>query len=119
MLGDGFLLVVAAQRYGVYRTLGIVASVGLAGMLVALGAIDATLVKLKDKVSRGVYPRREFAQLAALIVAGVFVIIPGFLTDAVAALLYLPPFRGLIGALIVRPLRHRLKDAYEHLKLAE
>lgn len=119
ILADGYVLVVAASRYGVFMALGIVASVGLAGMVVTLLAVDATLEHLRDRIRRGQYPSHEYAALGSLVVAGLLLILPGLFTDALGVVLYTPPFRRVFGTLIVRPLRSRLKEAYEHLKLSE
>jgi UPF0716 protein FxsA len=119
LLADGYVLVMAASRYGLFMALGILASVGFAGMIVTLLAVDATLEHLRDRIRRGEYPSQEYAALASLVVAGLLLIIPGLFTDAIGVVLYTPPFRRVVGALIVRPLRGRLKEAYEHLKLEE
>lgn len=119
MLADGYLLVEAADRFGVFMALGIAASVGLAGMVVVLLAVDAAIEHVRERVRHGKYPKKEYAELAALVVAGLLILIPGFCTDALAVLLYLPPLRRLSGGLIVRPFRSRLKDVYEYLKLSE
>lgn len=119
LLADGYVLVLAASRFGVFMALGICASVGFVGMIVTLLAVDATLEHLRERVRRGAYPAQEYAALGSLVVAGLLLIIPGLFTDAIGVVLYTPPFRRFVGTLIVRPLRGRLKDAYEHLKLAE
>lgn len=117
MLADGYVLVVASSVYGVFMVLGVSAAIGLGGILLVLGAVDATLEHLRDRVREGRYPSREYCELAALIAGGVLIAIPGLVTDALAVVLYIPPFRRFAGMLLVRPLRSKLKDVYEYLKL--
>ena len=119
MIGDGYLLFVTASVHGVFMMLGISATTGLIGVIVFLSAIDVTLEHLKEKVREGRYPSKEYAGLASLLVGGILIVIPGFCTDAIAVLMYIPPTRRLIGTVIVRPLRGKLKEVYEYLKLSE
>jgi UPF0716 family protein affecting phage T7 exclusion len=54
-----------------------------------------------------------------VLLGAVFLITPGFITDFLGFLLFIPFFRNKIGNLITRRMESRLKDIYEYLKLYE
>lgn len=87
------LLIAVGGRLGIWPTLGIV---------ILTGIIGATLVKrqglvvwqsARQRLATGELPTRELAHGAMLLVAGAFLLTPGFLTDAVGFALLLPAGR--------------------------
>lgn len=61
-----------------------------------------------DAVGSGEPPGRQAIDGALVLIGGVLMIIPGFITDALGALLLLPPSRAAVRGLLVRNLRSRL-----------
>ena len=61
-----------------------------------------------DAVGSGEPPGRQAIDGALVLIGGVLMIIPGFITDALGALLLLPPFRAAVRGLLVANLRSRL-----------
>lgn len=63
----------------------------------------STLSRLQDTLNQGEMPVRAAFDGACQLIAGIFLLIPGFVTDFVGLLLFLPPIRTLLlGALIRR-----------------
>ncbi len=62
----------------------------------------ATLLRARDQVERGALPARELFDGACLLVAGALLLTPGFMTDAVGFLLFLPPVREKLRAFLAR-----------------
>ena len=62
----------------------------------------ATLLRARDQVDRGALPARELFDGACLLVAGALLLTPGFATDAVGFLLFLPPVRDSLRELLAR-----------------
>jgi UPF0716 protein FxsA len=63
--------------------------------------------RLGDAVAASRPPGREVLDGALVLVAGILMIIPGFITDAVGAALLLRPVRALTRGLLVRNLQSR------------
>jgi len=62
-----------------------------------------TLQRAQRELDRGRPPVSEMMHGALLVAAGICLLIPGFLTDAVGALLLIPPLRGwIIAGLLAR-----------------
>ena len=59
----------------------------------------------------------EFVDLAGTIVGSLLLVTPGFASDAVGFLFFVPLFRHLVGRLVTNRMRDRLKELYEYLKL--
>lgn len=53
-------------------------------------------------IRRGEVPSREIVHGACVLLAGVFLLSPGFFTDVLALLLLLPPVRALFARMVVR-----------------
>jgi UPF0716 protein FxsA len=84
--------------------------------LVGISIVGASVVKRQglrvwrrftEQVSSGVMPTKEMADGVVLLVAGALLMTPGFITDAVGALLLLPPVRFGLRALLFRRFRRR------------
>ena len=59
-------------------------------------------------LGEGRTPAREVVDGALVVIGGVLLMIPGFITDAIGLLLLLPPTRALTRPLLVRNLASRL-----------
>jgi UPF0716 protein FxsA len=118
-LSEVVLLLYLGGVMGKYLTLACAASTGLIGVLMGVSQFKAVLNKLKEKIKRGIYPGREFMDIAGILVGGVLLLTPGFVTDFFGLLLFLPVFRSMIGGLITRRMEKQLKEVYEYLKLYE
>lgn len=60
------------------------------------------LHNLKNTIERGESPVSELIHGFFLAVAGFFFLLPGFITDGVAAMLAIAPIRGLLGNILVK-----------------
>ena len=59
-------------------------------------------MRVRDMVDRGETPALEVLDGALLLIAGLMLILPGFLTDALGFLLLIPPLRRLLIGRFVR-----------------
>lgn len=117
-LAEIFLLMACVgSRIGTYFTLALAATVGLVGMLLTLGEFHRNLEILKGKIRAGVHPEEEFVALTGIFFAGVLLLTPGFITDLLGFLLFLPALRNALGRLVIRLIGINLKELYEYLKL--
>ncbi|KJS41213.1 MAG: hypothetical protein VR70_05085 [Rhodospirillaceae bacterium BRH_c57] len=83
---------------GLWPTIALVLLTAVAGTALLRAQGLATLRRAQTSVERGEVPLREVFDGACLLVAGVLLLTPGFVTDAMGLLLFLPPVRtGLLG----------------------
>lgn len=90
------LFVVVGRAIGLLPTLALVIFAAIAGGLLlrqqGLGVIN----RLRSNVSAGTIPGRTMFDGLLIGIAAVFLVLPGFLSDAVALALLVPPVRGWI-----------------------
>ena len=118
MLADGWVLVRVARRSGVYLALALEAAVAVVAVIIVGSTIVRQIGVLRTDAFEGQYRPREFARLAAVVTAAVLLVLPGFVSDAVGMMLYLPPGRQLFMTGFVLRNRDELPTVYEYLKLA-
>lgn len=92
------LLVKAGGAIGVWPTVGVVLGTGMAGAWLARRQGLSTLARIREGMARGVPPTGELADAALILVAGVLLVTPGFITDSAGLLLLLPPVRSAVKA---------------------
>lgn len=118
-IADGYVLLSLGEHYAKYAVLAAVAITGFLAVLFVLNSAAGTIATIRRRIADGEYPGREYAQLAGLLLAGVLLLIPGFFTDAVGLLCYLPPLRRLVGMAITARHASFLREAYEYLKIGD
>jgi UPF0716 protein FxsA len=118
-LADGYVLLTLGQWYGKYVVLAATASTGLIALFFLLNSVGATMKRMRNNIAADTFPKREYAQLAGLLVAGVLLLLPGFFTDALGVVAYLPPVRRLIGRAVTSRHTSFLREAYEYQKTGE
>ena len=83
---------------GLWPTLGLIIITALFGTIVLRHQGLRTLRSAQESMARNEVPVKEAMDGVMLLVAGAFLLTPGFLTDTVGALLLCPPVRhGLRG----------------------
>ena len=118
-IGEIFLILYLGGRLGNYLTLAVAASTGLVGVLMSLVRLRETNRRLRAKIRAGEYPVGEFVELAGVLCSAVLLLTPGFGTDLLGLLLFVPPVRGAVGRALTRRFDRHLKEVYEYLRLYE
>lgn len=116
---DGYVLLTLGEHFGKYFVLAATATTGLIALFFLLNSVSLVITRLRRNVAQGTYPKREYAHVAGLLGSGILLLLPGFFTDGLGLLLYLPPVRVLVGLGITSRYRSFLKEAYEYLKAGD
>ncbi len=95
------------EEIGLGWTLAIVILTAVIGTWMLKRQGLKTLFRLQDQLNQGQLPLREVFDGFCLLLAGAFLLTPGFVTDGVGLLLFMPPFRNLLIASISRVLTSR------------
>jgi UPF0716 protein FxsA len=95
-----FILVGQAIGPG-WALLGIVAG-AVAGAMVIRHQGAAALRQMRDTVGRGQLPAQKLADAVLVAVAGLLLMLPGFLTDVLGILLLVAPVRQAIYAVLAK-----------------
>jgi UPF0716 protein FxsA len=90
------VLVAVGSKIGVLATIGLVILTGMLGTFLLRVQGFSAFARLQNELRSGKAPERELANAAMIMLAGVFLIIPGFISDIIGLLLFLPPVRALV-----------------------
>jgi len=96
---------------GLWPTLATVILTAMAGTWCLRAQGLATLARARAQLDRGALPARELFDGACLLIAGVLLLTPGFVTDGAGFLLFLPPVREFLRGLLARHLQGRTETA--------
>ena len=91
------LLVHVGDIIGGWNTIGFVLLTAFVGAYLVKREGISTLTQAQQKMQQGTMPGNEMAQGLLLVIAGVLLVTPGFVTDAVGFLFTLPPTRKLLA----------------------
>lgn len=92
-LAEMALLIWAGSRLGIGTTLGIVILTGILGASLVKRQGMSVWYSAQERLAAGSLPTRELVHGAMLLVAGAFLLTPGFITDATGFLLLVPQVR--------------------------
>ncbi len=87
------LFVLIGDRLGLGTTILLVLLTAAAGSILVSRQGRGQLERVRTTLASGLFPGRELAHGAMILVAGALMITPGFLTDAVGLLLMVPAVR--------------------------
>ncbi len=87
----GFVIV--GDAIGVLPTIGLVILTGIAGSLLLRIQGFGVMNRITAEMKAGRDPSRELAHGVMVLVAGVLLLLPGFFTDIIGILLFIPPVR--------------------------
>jgi UPF0716 protein FxsA len=117
-LAEIFLFIYLGELIGNYLVLILAAVAGMAGALIAFGQAQGAMERLRAQLRAGRYPGREFADLAGIIVAGVLLVTPGFITDLCGYLLMIPALRDGLRDILKVKLEKSFREIYAYLRLS-
>ncbi len=84
-------------RIGATSTIAIIVLTGVAGALLLRIQGLGVLLRARKTMEQGLTPVAEVLDGVCLMIAGLMLLTPGFVTDAIGALLFIPPARRLIA----------------------
>lgn len=107
-----YLLLTVGQRLGPAWTIALVLATAALGAYLSKSQGLKTLERMRESLHRGVVPAGELVNGALILLAGAFLLTPGFLTDAAGFCLLVPPLRRRIIGLVQRRIEARAGRSY-------
>lgn len=115
--GEILFILYLGEKLGKYLVLAGTAATGLIGFFLYYGSVKRLIGRIRIRVARDEFPGDDFLGLAGSVLGSVLLITPGFFTDIMGLLLFLPIIRNAIGKILIRKQEIQLKELYEYLKL--
>ena len=110
------LFIYLGNLIGNYLTFALAAVAGIGGGFAALSQGQRTRERLMAKIRQGEDPAQEFVDGAGLLVSGVLLVTPGFMTDVLGYVLLIPVVRAAAGRLVVKKLGRTFSDIHDYLR---
>jgi UPF0716 protein FxsA len=104
-----YVAIQVSHVIGVANTLALLLIFSIAGAWLAKQAGFGVIARTRAQIARGVLPGNELVDGVLVFVAGVLLLVPGFVTGIVGLVLLLPPVRHLVRAGVVGSLRKRVR----------
>ncbi len=105
-LGELMLLIEVGSVIGGWETIAICLLTAMVGGALARKQGIDVLMRMRASMHRGQLPAGELIDSVFIVVAGLMLMTPGFLTDSVGLLLLTPPVRAIIRPTILRRMVH-------------
>lgn len=103
------LFIEAGRAVGIPATLGLTILTAVGGIAIVRIQGLNNLRRMQNAMGRGEPPIAGMVHGVLLLVAGLFLLIPGFFTDIVGAILLIPAMRAAAGAWLLLRLSRRAK----------
>ena len=90
-----YILIAIGEQIGILPSIGLVILTGIIGASLARSQGIQTLGRIRDSFQQGVVPGEELLNALLIAIAGIVLLTPGFLTDAVGLFLLIPTTQAL------------------------
>jgi UPF0716 protein FxsA len=105
-----YLLVAIGREVGFLPTLSVVLLTGLVGSWLARREGSRVMRRWRDALAMRQVPEEGLFSGALVMLGGLLLLVPGFLTDVVGLSLLLPPVRRFVTARLRRAVERRMRD---------
>jgi UPF0716 protein FxsA len=96
------VFVLVGSQIGALATVGLVVATAFFGAILLRVQGFGILARIRAEMDAGRVPGRDLVHGVMILLAGLLLIIPGFVTDALGLMLFLPWFRDVIWSAIGR-----------------
>jgi UPF0716 protein FxsA len=97
-----YVFVQVGEAIGWINTIAVFLGAGVVGLWLLRAEGVSLLLRARNQMQNGVAPVGEALDALCLVAGGVLLLLPGFLSDVMALLLFLPPTRFALKRLIAR-----------------
>ena len=108
-LAELYVILQVGQAIGVLDTIGLLILISIVGAWLAKREGLGVLRRMQAAVNAGRVPGTELVDGFLILLAAALMLSPGFLTDAVAILLLLPPVRAVVRQGLRRRFARRIE----------
>jgi UPF0716 protein FxsA len=108
--------VLIGQAIGFLNAIAVLLLISIGGVLIVRHQGIGIYRRVRLQLREGIVPAAELVDGLLILIAGLLLIIPGFISDAVGLALLLPPVRGFVRSLLQR--RFSVRVANRVVKVA-
>lgn len=105
LIAEIYLLVRVGEYIGALNTVAMVVLTGVVGATLARVQGIHTLYKIRTSLQQRKIPSRELMDAMLILVAGILLLTPGFITDTAGIVLLLPMGRAVVRKQLLKKIR--------------
>ncbi|WP_108671264.1 FxsA family protein [Peribacillus acanthi] len=106
--GEIAILLTAGKTIGVFPTILLIIATGITGAYLAKQQGLEVIRQAQRQMQYGQMPENTIIDGICILVGGVLLLTPGFITDSIGFILLLPPTRAMIRPFIIRTFRNMI-----------
>jgi len=107
------VFIMVGGQIGVASTLGMILVTAILGSILLRIQGISTLARIQEKSRDGAIPGKELVNGVMIMIAGVLLLTPGFVTDSIGFLLFFPPFRHFLWSTLASKVVVQTKGAFQ------
>jgi UPF0716 protein FxsA len=104
-----YILIEVGKKIGSLTTIGIIILTGIIGAYLVKGQGFMILKKIQNDLNEGIMPGDSLIQGAIILVGGIFLLTPGFVTDVIGFIFLIPVSRGVVKKYLLKWLKGKIK----------
>ena len=106
-----YVIIQVGSAIGAWNTIGILILVALVGVWLTKHEGFYVLRRMRQQIDAGNMPTDELIDGSLILLGGLLLILPGFISDAFGLVVLFPPTRALIRNVVKRRVRITTKDS--------
>ena len=103
------VLIEVGKSLGVFTTIFFVISTGIAGAYLTRNQGFQIFFRIREQMRQGQFPADSLIEGLLILIGGLTLLTPGFITDTIGFLCLLPPTRTIFREFIKREFRRRME----------
>ena len=105
-----YILIEVGKKIGSLTTIGIIILTGIIGAYLVKGQGFMILKKIQNDLNEGIMPGDSLIQGAIILVGGIFLLTPGFVTDSIGFIFLIPVSRRVVKKYLLKWLKGKIKE---------
>lgn len=106
---DLYILIKASQNMGFWTTVMLIIATGIAGYYLARSEGKVVISSINRELSQGRIPGDDLLTGLSIIIGGIFLIVPGIVTDIIGITMILPGTREIYKNYIKKRLEDKIR----------
>lgn len=108
------VFIMIGGEIGVFPTLGMILVTAILGSILLRVQGFAILNRIREQTQQNQLPGRELVNGVMILIAGILLLTPGFVTDSIGFLLFFPPFRQFLWSTIASKVVIKTHSPFGH-----
>jgi UPF0716 protein FxsA len=105
-----YILIEVGKKIGSLTTIGVIILTGIIGAYLVKGQGFMILKKIQSDLNEGIVPGDSLIQGAIILVGGIFLLTPGFVTDIIGFIFLIPVSRRVVKKYLLKWLKGKIKE---------